>query len=337
MTVFDKIKELKQINTISKHEQLVNGIINAIDSKVLVKGDQLPSINHMVATVGYARKTIVKAYEELKDRGIVESKNFIGYFIASEETLSKLKVALLLYSFHSFQEVFYNTFRTRLGKNVQLDVFFHHNNPEIFKAIISNIFNKYGMYVVAPIEDKSTEALLRQIPSEKLLLVDRYLPLGKPYSYISQEFEKATYQVLLELLPEIKNYKEICLIFKRNTDHPEGILRAFERFVKRHNLKGKVLEEYKPGTAEKQTVYFFIGDSELWELLRDCKKNKYEVGRDVGVLSHNDSTVKEIICGGITTCSANFEAMADEAVGFVQNKTPIQKIVPIKLIRRNSL
>jgi len=115
MSLIDKIKNLSTINTLSKHEQLVHGIIEAIDSGILVTGDQLPSINQMVSELGFARKTIVKAYEELKHRGLVESKKLKGYFIISQETKVTLKVALLLFSFQRFQEEFYNTFRSFLS------------------------------------------------------------------------------------------------------------------------------------------------------------------------------------------------------------------------------
>ena len=95
MTLYDKIKSLGNINTYSKHEQLVNGIIQAIDENIVKKGDKLPSINQMVSQLGFARQTIVKAYEELKDRGLVESKKLKGYFVVSNETKVVLKVCLL--------------------------------------------------------------------------------------------------------------------------------------------------------------------------------------------------------------------------------------------------
>ena len=53
-----QISELQKIPTLSKHEHLVTGILNAIDEKKLKRGDKLPSINEMVGAIGYARKTI---------------------------------------------------------------------------------------------------------------------------------------------------------------------------------------------------------------------------------------------------------------------------------------
>jgi len=49
------IKKLEEINSLSKHEQLVLGIIEAIDSGHLNVGDQMPSINVMVEKVGLSK------------------------------------------------------------------------------------------------------------------------------------------------------------------------------------------------------------------------------------------------------------------------------------------
>ncbi len=337
MTLFDKINNLSTVNTLSKHEQLVLGVIEAIDDGILVTGDQLPSINNMVAELGYARKTIVKAYEELKERGLIESKKLKGYFIISQETKVTLKIALLLFSFQRFQEEFYNTFRKELGKRFQIDVFFHHNNTAIFETIFTNIRGKYGMYVVAPIPNPQIQPLLESIPPQKLLIIDRYLPLKAEYSYISQEFEETTYAKLEELLPAIRNFKKFELFFNDDRDYPQGIRSAFERFLKDYKVEGSIRKTYKPGSAKKGTLYFFISDTNLWEVLRDCRNKEYVVGKDIGILSHNDHVAKQIVFGGITTISTDFNAMAKKAAKHIKQGGLTQEIMPFNLIKRNSL
>lgn len=337
MSLVNKIKNLSTINTLSKHEQLVFGIIEAIDSGVLVVGDQLPSINQMVNELGFARKTIVKAYEELKERGLVESKKLKGYFIISQETKVILKVALLLFSFQRYQQDFYNTFRNELGERFQIDVFFHHNNLSVFETVFNNIRGKYGMYVVAPIPDLSIQPLLTTINPEKLLIIDRYLPMPPEYSYISQEFENSTYSKLLELLPRIRKYNEFVMYLPDSSDHPIGIVNGFQKFVLDFKLVGKIKENYKEGDVKKGDLYFFVNDMYLWDVLKNCSNNNYIIGEDVGILSQNDYLIKEIVFGGITTISCDFKEMAERASLFVKNKELTHDIVTLDLIKRNSL
>lgn len=335
--LIDKIIKLGQNYSLSKHEQLVHGVIEAIDEGILTTGDQLPSINKMVSELGYARKTIVKAYEELKERGLVESKKLKGYFIVSQETKVTLKLALILFSFQRFQEEFYNAFRKELGKRFHIDVFFHHNNISVFETIFANIHGKYGRYVIAPIPDSRTRILLERIEPQKLLIIDRYIPMPKEYSYISQEFEETTYSKLVQLLPEIKKYRKFILFFEEDTDYPKGILNAFNRFLLDYQIKGTVEKGYKPGSIKKGNLYFFISDTFLWEVLRDCRNNEYVVGKDVGILSHNDHVAKQIVFGGITTISTDFNDMARRAASHIKTGAHTQVIMPFDLIKRNSL
>src|ERR1700753_4332010 len=78
--VFEKIKELEEVPSFSKHDRLVQGIINAIDEKLIARDDMLPSVNTMIKELHFSRETIVKGFRELISRGIIESKNRLGYF-----------------------------------------------------------------------------------------------------------------------------------------------------------------------------------------------------------------------------------------------------------------
>ncbi len=338
MPVIEKILLLEQNNDLSKHEQLVQGVIEAIDEGVLSIGDQLPSINTMVEEVGFARKTIFKAYEELKDKGLIESRKLKGYFVISQETNLTLRMALLLYALQSFQEEFYNTFRKEMGKRYQIDVFFHHNNGTLFETILTNIKGKYGMYVIAPIQDQKVIPLLQDFDPKKLLIVDRHLSLGPAYSYISQEFEEAIYDALIQLLPDIKKYNQIILLINEEIDHsPIGIQMAFERFLNEHNVKGTVKESYSLGSVEKGNLYFILSDTILWLVLRDCVQKKYTIGQDIGILSQDDNVAKEIVYGGITTISTDFNEMAKLAANHIKQGEKTQLILPSNLRIRNSL
>ena len=55
MLVVESVLRLNKNNNLSKHDQLVQGVIEAIDEGSLSIGDQLPSINKMVNEIGFAR------------------------------------------------------------------------------------------------------------------------------------------------------------------------------------------------------------------------------------------------------------------------------------------
>lgn len=335
--VFEKIQELEVIPGYSKHEQLVQGFINSIDEKILVKGDQLPSVNIMIRETGFARETIVKGYKELIERGIIESKRGMGYYISNTDTGQPLKLALVLYAFDSIQETFYNAFRDILLPDIQIDVFFHHQNIDTFGSIINNISGKYGMYVVTPMPHPRTAEILKVLPLNKFLMIDRFEPMQGDFSYLTQEFEASSYRVFVELLDTIRNFDEMIFFSRPNSDLPVEIMKAFKRFVKDYNIKFQVKKEYVPGALEKGKVYFVCNDRQLWTMLKDCEAQGFKLGQDVGILAQDDDPIKEIIFGGITTYSTDFQLMAEKAAAFVLSQEKIQEVIPTVLKRRISL
>ncbi|MRG47154.1 GntR family transcriptional regulator [Chitinophaga sp. SYP-B3965] len=335
--IYEQIHELEGIPGMSKHEQFVQGIINTINAKLLSRGDALPSVNKLINELGFARETIAKGYKELVERGIVTSQNRKGFFVSTYDTGQQLKVALLLFAFDTFQETFYKTFRENIGENIQLDVFFHHNNIEVFESIVSSIKGRYGMYVVAPIPHPKTAEILKVLPMDKFLMIDRYEPLAAECSYIVQEFGESSYKVFSALTETIRRFDEMIFYYRPATDTPIEILKAFKRFVKDNKIKGVIKTAYQPGTVTKGKVYYTINNTELWAILKDCVEKNLTPGKDVGLLSHNDDIVKEIICNGITTYSTDFKLMAEKAADFVLNREKIQEVIPTTLIRRKSL
>ena len=335
--VYKQIYEMEGVSGVSKHDQLVNGILNAIQNKALAQGDMLPSVNNLINEFGFARETIAKAYKDLVKRGIVESKNRIGFYVSNCDIKQHLKVALVLFAFDAFQETFYKVFRSKLGKGVHIDVFFHHNNIDVLESTIQNIRGRYGLFVVAPIPHKRTAGILANLPMDRFLMIDRYEKIAGDHSYIAQEFDRSTYAVFEELKDTIKGYDAIIYYHRPAADTPIEILHAFKSFVKAHKIKYEIRTEYIPGTLEKGNVYFTINNTELWSMLKDCKVKKLKPGKDVGILSHNDDVVKEMIFDGITTYSTDFTVMAEKAAEFVLTRKKIQEIIPTVLIRRKSL
>ena len=335
--IFEKIRSLEYVQSLSKHEQLVQGILDSIDAGNLNANDILPSVNSMVKELGYARETIVKAYKELIERGVIASKNRKGYFVISENTKQQQKVALLMYAFDTFQETLYQHLKENLGSDTQVDLYFHHNNPEVFEAIFHRIVGHYGLYIIAPIPSERTKELLLSIPPFKLLIIDRYINLGSDYSYIVQEFEDSSYQIFNELKNKLSNYKEIVFFFRKNTAEPQEIVKSFRKFLKKTGLTGKIETNYKPGTIKKHIVYFTIHNPELYAILKDVMDKDWELGKDLAVLAHNDDVIKEILAGGITTFSTDFKKMGQLAATFIKKREKVQLVIPTVLYRRKSL
>lgn len=334
-TVFGEIKKLESVPSFSKHDRLVQGIINAIEEKVLVRDEMLPSLNEMIRELRFSRDTVVKGYQELINRGLVGSTRGRGYYVTNGNTGQTLQVALLMYNMDTFEEQFYRSFRAELGPNVHLNVFFHHGNIDVFDTILTQAKGKYGMYVVAPIPHPRTKALLEAIPPNRFLMVDRYEPIEGEFNHITQEFARSSYNIFMELAPVIRKFDE--MIFYHSTDSldPKEIVGSFRKFLKDSKIKGRIIPEFKPGTIEKGKVYFTLDNFAIFAMLKECREKKLKPGRDLAILSHNDEPAKELI--GITTYSADFSLMGKKAGEFVMRREMVRETMPMMLWRRNTL
>ena len=123
---------------VPKYQQIVFSIEKAIIRGVLKKGDQIPSINTIKEEHNLSRDTVLVAFNELKNRGIIQSIVGKGYYVKSENINIKKKIFLLFDELNSFKEDLYSAFINRLDENIQVDIYFHHFNFNVFKNILEN-------------------------------------------------------------------------------------------------------------------------------------------------------------------------------------------------------
>ncbi len=251
--IYQTIRRFHRLKGMSKSDSIVQGIIASIQGNDLKSGDQLPSVRTLILEFGFARKTILKAYNELKERGVVKSMNRIGYFVDDANSKAFLKIFLLMYAFGDVQRIFYNAFKLSLGSNIRVDTFFHHNNGHVFESIISQNFGNYGVYVIAPIQNKESSKILELIPDNSLLLIDRYHELGKCKSFVTQDFEDATYTNLKEHHVLLSKFDRFVLFYREDLDYPKGTLNGFLKYVKKFNLPYEVQNMYMPGALHLGT------------------------------------------------------------------------------------
>jgi DNA-binding LacI/PurR family transcriptional regulator len=73
------------------------------------------------------------------------------------------------------------------------------------------------------------------------------------------------------------------------------------------------------------------------QIIKTCRNRQFILGKDVGVISYNDTPMKQIVGGGISVISTNFEAMGELTAEFVKNKQKVAQILHTNYIARESL
>lgn len=318
----------------TKLQQLVHTITEAIGNGILKAGDSLPSVNQLSSNSGFSRDTVFKAYTILKQRSVIESAPQKGYFVANES----FKVFVLLDDFSAFKEQLYQSFRVNLPDSYSVDLLFHHYNRDVFQQLIQNSIGRYSMYVVMNIDNKSLDPILDKIDPNKLLILDMGNPVPDKNNYLLQDFSDSVQECLSKGLARLKKYNELILVYdKKDTPHPEEIVSAVKNFCKKENITFQNLKHVDPSNIKEKQAYFVIRDADLVKVIKACRLKLYKLGEDVGILSYNDTPMKQIVGGGITVISSDFDQMGKQAAEFVKNKQKIAKILPTSLILRDSL
>jgi DNA-binding LacI/PurR family transcriptional regulator len=78
-------------------------------------------------------------------------------------------------------------------------------------------------------------------------------------------------------------------------------------------------------------------EDDLVELIEKTISDNLEVGKDIGVISYNETTLKKIILKGITTISTNFRLMGEITARLILENRKEHVAIPFQVILRNSL
>ncbi len=333
--IFHFIQEEASHNK-AKHAQIVDAIILMINGGHLHAGDMLPSVNSFMMKTGFARMTVVKAMEKLKNQGVIESKNKVGYFVRSKKVNKTINVMFFLTSFESHHEILYNEITAGLDPNIVIDLYFHHCNPDILKSVIKEKLGLYELYIITGFQHPSVKWALNDIPKHKLLQIIRP-PVLQGTSYVCQRFDENLSDALEQIKDLIKKYESFTLIFREGRDFPDGIKNNVASFCKKNDINFFIESNVEQTSVKKGCSFFVITDNDLIEIVKLTEGQGLQIGKDIGIISYNETPMKEIIRNGITVISTDFKLMGREIRNFIDTQKNIQKEIPTQVIIRNSL
>ncbi|MBW8687374.1 GntR family transcriptional regulator [Chitinophaga rhizophila] len=334
-----------QIDTSSKipvYMQIADSIMAAVRDGILTRDQQIPSINELSEQYLLSRGTVEKAYKELRDKKVIISVKGKGYFINRTDVAIPLRILLLFNKISNYKKQVYNAFVKTLGEDVFVDLHIHHHSVALFENLINNHLGDYDYYVIMPHFYEQPEKvleILKKIPSEQLILLDKdKQELKGHYGIIYQNFEKDIYEALHEALPALKKYSSLVFVNPGFTPYPAEIEKGFRYFCRMQDFNFSIIEGIEMNTpVTKGQAYIIIEETDLVNLVKICRNKQLKIGKDVGIVSYNETLLKEILLDGITVISTDHEQMGATAAQMILDKKLDRLKNPFKLILRNSL
>lgn len=324
-----------------KYIQLSNSIVKAIEKGMIGKDYLLPSINDLSFELDISRDTAEKAYKHLKKLGVIGSVPGKGYFISNIDITHPIKIFLLFNKLSTHKKIMYDAFVASIGKDAVIDFYIYNNDFALFRKLLMNKRDDYTNYVIIPhfLEGgENAHEIINTIPKEKLLLLDQLLPgVNGNFAAVYETFEQDIYDALEQVLDQLSKYQTIKIIFPNYTYHPKQILEGFFRFCNQYAFNYEVVADVNKAIINEGEVYITLMENDLVLLIEKIIETRLEVGKQVGVISYNETPLKKIILNGITTISTDFQLMGEKAAELILAKSTEHVAVPFRLTLRQSL
>ncbi|SOD97958.1 GntR family transcriptional regulator [Spirosoma fluviale] len=323
-----------------KYKQIVQSVITDIERGVLKNNEQLPSISELSVEYYLARDTVEKAYRELRERGYITSVQGKGYYVQSQST-TKLKILLVFNKLSSYKKIIYYAFLKALGDKATVDLQIHHYNARHFQEIIEKNLGKYNYYVVMPhftqdLDKANYLSVLESIPPNELVLLDKDVSeLGSSPLTVYQNFDKDICEALENAQDLLTKYSRMVLTLPSDGNYPSEIAHGFRSFCVNFDKDFSIKENAIDETIQPGTAYVVVEETDLSELVKKVRQSNYELGRDIGIISFNETTLKELL--NITVITTDFEAMGYTAASLLLDNKRIKVKNPFYMIRRGSL
>lgn len=337
------------VNYMSKipvYKQLITHFETEISNGSYKVGDLLPSMNELAADLDISKETVKKAYSVLRDQGTVETKLGKGCYVAPAAINKQTTVLVLFDKLSLYKQVLFDSFTDTLGSEADVTILLHDQNIDLLEYYINENLDNFDYYVITPHfpDDHATQKrllkILRKIPNRKLIILDREMPaLNGHYGTVYQDFNNDIYDGLAFGLDKLKTFDKLNVLTLKSSMYGKFICKAVERFCTDNGIYAEFYSEVKPEMMRPNEVYLVLNnqlDSGLIELVRRGRERGLEVGKDISIISYNESPINELILNGLTSVSTDFKQMGILAAKMILDKQMAKIKCDFVMVRRSS-
>lgn len=328
------------------YKQLISCIEEQIDSGELKNGDCLPSMNELSAELNISKETVKKVYSILRERGLIESMHGKGFFVTSWRDNRKLRVFMLFDRLSQYKQILYDAFTDKIGDRAEITMYLYNQDVDSFEEFINRALDQYDYYIVTPhfrldaVVQARALKVLKRIPNRKLIILDNWpRSLQGHYGAVYQDMSNDIYDGLTSVLDDLRKYDNLNVVILPTSLYGSLIVAGVERFCNNNNIKVEFYYEISAEMMHRGGVYLLLNGQlglGLVEATRTAKSQGLEIGKDIGIISYNDSYLSEIILGGLTTVSTDFDQMGRLAAEMVLTRNLSKVKCDFKLVRRNT-
>ena len=328
------------------YRQIVTKISSMIDAGELEDGDMLPSMNELAEEHGISKETVKKAYTILRDKGCVEPRQGKGFFIRKDGETHKIKVLAIFDKLSTYKQLIFDSMAERIDKHAEITIRLHEQNIDMLEYFLNENPDNFDYYVITPhfpldaATQKKVCALLGKVPNRKLIMLDNWMrSIPGNYGAVYQDYENDIIKGLEDGLDSFRAYNRLNVITLPSSLYAQKIKKGVARFCRDNKIRVTYSDVVIPENVRKGEAYLLLSgqyDFGLIELARLAKKKELAVGKDIAIISYNESPISEIILNGLTTVSTDFVQMGRLIGDMILEKRLSKEHCDFRMTRRDS-
>jgi DNA-binding LacI/PurR family transcriptional regulator len=115
----------------------------------------------------------------------------------------------------------------------------------------------------------------------------------------------------------LSRYQTLKIVFPSYTYFPHEILKGFQSFCQQYAFDYKIVHKLENEPIHAGDVYINLMEDDLVILLEKISSTSFQIGKDVGIISYNETPWKKFILNGVTTISTDFKKMGEMAANMI--------------------
>lgn len=319
--------------------QLANYIREEIVNGNIPSGAPLMSVNEAYKAYGVSRDTLIAAYKLLQRRTIVTSVPGKGFFVNSKQASDRQTVFVLFDAMNQYKETLYRSLVDTLGDRYEISTAFHYYDKKLFDTLISAAVGNFDYYVVIPHFNEDISDILDKLPADRLLLLDA-LPDGysRNCAAVYQDFRRDAYEGLKSILDKLSRYEALHIVYNDKFQYmPSGYLEGAYRFAGEFHIPVYVEPGFDVEDIQQGHCYLAVSERDLATIINSISSKGLVAGENIGLLSLDETPLKNVLIGGITTLTTDFHLMGRTAAELIKKGKKERIANPIKVFVRGNL
>ncbi len=332
------------------YKRLVNSYMSGIYSGAYVPGQQIDSINKIIAKHNVSRETAKIVLKHLADSGlIVQILGKDSFVKVVEKRIQKWAVILPLYS-SNMEQLIEELILFGRKKGMELEYYLHYNNPDEEMKLVSSLIQKgYDTIFIIP---NFNEALTAKFytrlhrGSTKIFLIDNTMA-GSAFNYVIQSYDLGVKRAAEYLAKQNSGN----FLFVRDPAWAgvnmvsESMFSTFTQYGEEiYNRKVIDVEHHKKITPELLRKHSIGGilcykDIDSIKTFKKIKEWNFKIPQEVSLVNYGNTELIEIFNPGITAVDCCYSDMVNK-LEFMYERHDLnnmeQHVILPKLIIRKS-